>query len=85
MSDNIEIEDKTILGELRKGIVSLSEIDQDCAVLDELYVERSQRNVLARIEEVIGHLMIMRETVKMLKVESYKDSKYKDLIKIKKQ
>lgn len=85
MSDSIEIEDKTILGELRKIIVALAEIDQDCAVLDELYVEPSQKKVLARIEESIGHLMIMRETVKGLKVELYKDSKYKDLIKNKKQ
>lgn len=83
VADEIEIEDKTFLGELKKHIVSMSEIDQDCAVLDELFVEPSRIRALARIEEGIGHLMMMREKLKALKIEEYKDKKFRSLMKTK--
>lgn len=73
-------EDETFLKELNKIIVGLVEIDQECAVLDSIFREPSQKKILARCDEAIGSIMVFKEKVKQAKVEHYDKSKFKSLI-----
>lgn len=67
------------LKRLNEVIVGLSEIDQDCAVLDTIFREPQQKKIIGRIDETIGFLMKMKEDVKAANVKQYELSKFKSL------
>lgn len=74
-------EQVTYLQELKNIIVGLVELDQECAVLDQIYREGSMKKIVARADETIGSLMLFKERVKNAKVEQYDKAKFKELIK----
>ena len=74
-----ELDKTPLLDDLNRITLGLIEIDQECAVLDTIYKEASQKRIISRIDETLGELLRMKEKVKSLPIEHYKDSKFSNL------
>lgn len=65
------MEEKKFIDDLKHTVVSLIEVDQECIVLENFFSMQSKDRVIARIDEVTGALMKLREKIKALTKESY--------------
>lgn len=77
-------EEKTLLKKLTDIIIGLTEVDQDIAVLDHVFRKESKEAVMARLDETIGSIMVLKEEIKSITIEHYTSSKFNSLIKPKK-
>lgn len=78
-------EEKTLLKKLTDIIIGLTEVDQDMAVLDHVFRKESKEAVMARLDETIGSIMVLKEEIKEITVAHYTSSKFNSLIKKPKQ
>ena len=60
-----------LLDDLKIIVLKASEIDQDCAVLEQFFKQSSKDKVIERCDQLLKAMMDFREKVKSINKESY--------------
>lgn len=68
-------ERQNLLASIKAIIVGLVETDQDFVLLEVMFNAGARERIIARIDETVGKLMKIRESIKSLSKDSYINKK----------